>query len=72
MTFSRAQIERAHAALADADPQDSRRERVNHVLATMLVHRQSTVDKNTLPEGDVALIENLLASSGPASAGAQA
>jgi hypothetical protein len=61
MTFCRAQIERAHAALSNAEPDDTRRERLNHILATMLVHRQSTIDKNTLQDGDAAIIDSLLA-----------
>lgn len=70
ITYSRRQIEQAHRALNHADPFDARHIRVNHILATMLVHDLGTVDGNVLDEGDAAAIEGLLAledrSGGPA------
>lgn len=61
MAFTLTQIIAAHEAVLKTTAQyDESRERINHILATMLVHQMGTVDRNTLEEGVAALIDQLL------------
>lgn len=65
-TYTRAQNEQAHRELSTEDIFDPRRDRISHILATMLVYQQKSIDKNALAEDDIALLDSLLASPGSA------